>query len=64
MIAFQSSATAGDISTFLSNYGLSMAEGPNQDGTYKVRVNSGNAPDEMLQSMRSQSNVVSSVASS
>lgn len=64
-IVFQPSATAATITDFLKNYNVTMGDGPTPDGVYQIKLPSGMPRDQvgqMIDSMRQQATVVSSVS--
>jgi hypothetical protein len=63
-IVFQPTATSADITAFLKSFAVTMADGPNPDGIYRIRLPAdvGAAQQQMLDAMRAQTNIVASVA--
>jgi hypothetical protein len=65
-VVFQPDATATNITEFLKTYNVTMGDGPNADGVYRIRLPQNMPQDQMSQmidSMRSQTAVVSTVSS-
>ena len=64
-IVFVPTVTAADITAFLKAYNVTMADGPNADGIYRIRLSTGALPQndvlKVIESMRSQTAIVSSV---
>jgi hypothetical protein len=64
-IVFVPTATAADITAFLKSYNVTMADGPNVDGVYRIRLSTAVLPQnkvlKMIDSMRSQTEIVTSI---
>lgn len=64
-VIFQQNLSAADLAAFLQAYKVSIAEGPSAEGVYKLRVDASLAGDQlqqMVDSMKSQDNIVSAVS--
>lgn len=64
-VVFQQNLSAADLAAFLQAYKVSIAEGPSAEGVYKLRVDTSLAGDQlqqMVDSMKSQDNIVSAVS--
>lgn len=64
-VTFLPTATPPEILTFLDNYNLTIADGPSQEGSYRVRLSSIQLPKELVaqfvKSMRAQKKIVKNV---
>jgi len=64
-VIFQANVSDADKDAFMKTYNVSIEDGPNQDGYYKLKLANALPPDnfaQMMASMRSQTTVVSEVA--
>jgi hypothetical protein len=65
-VLFQPNASATNTAIFLKSYDLKVADGPNADGFFKLRLSTSLTPDQfsqMIDSMKAQTSVVSQVSS-
>ena len=64
-VAFVPTITAADITTFLKAYNVTLVDGPNANGSYRIRLSTDTLPSDEMQrvidSMRSQTAMVTSV---
>lgn len=64
-VTFLPTVTAADITTFLQSYHVTLSDGPDADGTFKIRLSDQQLPEtrinEVITSMRAQTTIVSSV---
>jgi hypothetical protein len=64
-VTFLPTVTAADITTFLQSYHVTLSDGPDADGIYKIRLSDQPLPEtrinEVITSMRSQTTIIRSV---
>lgn len=64
-ITFLPAVTAAEITTFLQSYNVTLADGPDKDGVYKIRLADQILPPariaEVIASMRGQATIVKSI---
>lgn len=65
-LTFQPTVTSADITAFLKSYNVTMADGPSNDGVYRIKLSTDQmASDQygkVVDSMRSQTNIVSAIS--
>ena len=65
LVGFKQDISAADLAAFLQAYKVSIVEGPNADGVYKLRLNDrlpANLLSQFIDSIRGQTNIVTSAA--
>jgi hypothetical protein len=64
-VAFLPTVTVADVTTFLQSYHVTLEDGPDADGVYKIRLSDQPLPEtrinEVITSMRAQTTIVRSV---
>lgn len=64
-IVFTPNVTASDITNFLKTYSVTIADGPNNDGVYRLRLSDGTLPQndvvQVVDSMRGQTAIVAQI---
>jgi hypothetical protein len=64
-VTFLPAVTAADITSFLQSYHVTLGDGPDADGVYKIRLSDQPLPEirvnEVITSMRAQTTIVRSV---